>query len=527
MPAPRLSMRKVYDVLRLHHEAGLGNRQVARCLSISHSTVRDYLRRAKAAGLSWPLPGDLGEAELDRLLFPPPAPASAHRPLPAWPEVHRQMRRKGMTLQLLWQEYLAVHPEGYQYSRFCDLYRQWQGKLDLVMRHDHKAGEKLFVDYAGQTAELTDPETGEVRPVQIFVAVLGASNYTYAEATLSQALPDWTGSHQRAFAFFGGVPEIVVCDNLKSGVTSPHRYEPELNPTYQDLATHYSMAVMPARVRKPRDKAKAEAGVLLVERWILARLRERTFFSLSELNEAIGELLGELNDRPFQKMEGSRRSHFEEIDRPALRPLPPEPYVFATWKKARVHIDYHVEVEGHYYSVPYKHARAQVDVRLTGSTVEVFLQGRRIASHARSLRRGRHTSVREHMPPSHRHASGWTPERIIRWAVKTGPETARLVARVIEARPHAEQGYRSALGILRLGDAHGPERLEAAAQRALALGCASYRSLASILKNGLDAQPLTGDDEPAPLVHENIRGADYYEAATAHHALTPTDRYEC
>ena len=383
-------MRKVYDVLRLHHEAGLGNRQVARCLSISHSTVRDYLRRAKAAGLSWPLPEDLDESALDKLLFPPPAPASAHRPLPNWPEVHRQMRRKGVTLQLLWQEYKTAHPGGYQYSRFCQLYRQWQGQLDVVMRHDHKAGEKLFVDYAGQTAELVDPQTGEVRPVQIFVAVLGASNYTYAEATLSQALPDWIGSHVRAFSFFGGTPEIVVCDNLKSGVTSPHRYEPELNPTYQDLAMHYGVAVMPARVRKPRDKAKAEAGVQLVERWILARLRDRTFFSLTELNEAIAELLDELNDRPFQKMEGSRRSHFEEVDRPVLRPLPPEPYVFATWKKARVHIDYHVEIDGHYYSVPYRHVRQEVDVRLTDSTVEVFLQGQRIASHVRSFRRGHH-----------------------------------------------------------------------------------------------------------------------------------------
>lgn len=431
---------------------------------------------------------------------------------------------------LLWQEYKAAHPDGYQYSRFCELYRSWQGKLDLVMRQDHRAGEKLFVDYAGQTAEVTCPDTGEVREAQIFVAVLGASNYTYAEATWSQALPDWIGSHQRAFHFFGGVPEIVVPDNLKSGVTQAHRYEPDLNPTYQDLASHYGVAVLPARVRHPRDKAKVEAGVQLVERWILAALRGHTFFSLDELNEAISELLDRLNDRPFQKLEGSRRSLFETLERKALRPLPTNSYVYAEWKKARVHIDYHVEIEGHYYSVPYQHVKHQVDVRLTAMTVECFFKGRRIASHRRSLRKGHHTTVKEHMPPSHRHVAEWTPERMTRWAARTGEATAELVANVMASRTHPQQGYRTCLGILRLGDSYGPERLEAAARRALAIGATTYKSVASILQNGLDSRPLPGTDEAdMPVEHGNIRGAAYYaaEPAPVHHNMDQTRSYEC
>ena len=513
MAAKRISMRKIKEVLRLFHEAQLSRRQIARSLSISRDTVGSTLRRAQAAGITWPLPEGLSEEEIEERLYPPPETLSpADRPEPDWAHIHRELRRKGVTLQLLWQEYKMARPDGFQYSWFCERYRAWKGQIDLVMRQQHRAGEKLFVDYAGQTVDLVDPETGETIQAQIFVAVLGASNYTYAEATRSQALPDWISSHQRAFAFFGGVPAIVVPDNLKSGVTNPHRYEPDVNRTYADLAEHYGVAVLPARPGKPKDKAKVETGVQIVERQILARLRDRTFFSLSELNEAIGDLLDELNDRPFQKMEGSRRTAFEGIDRPALRPLPPEPYVFALWKKARVHVDYHVEVEGHYYSVPYKHAREQVDVRLTETTMEVFLKGRRIASHRRSLRKGRHTTLPEHMPPSHRKYAEWTPERIIRWAAKTGPSTAELARRIIDSRTHPQQGYRSCLGILRLGKAYGPERLEAAARRALAIGAKSYRSVESILTSGLDMQPLPEEVQgsKAPIQHENIRGAHYY-----------------
>jgi transposase len=531
MPAKRISMRKIRDVLRLKGQAGLSIRQIARCVSISHSTVRDYLQRAERAGLTWPLPEGLDEAALDRMLFPPAAPSHHPRPQPDWQWVHREMRRKGVTLMLLWQEYKAAHPDGYQYSRFCDHYRAWRGKLDLVMRQEHRAGEKLFVDYAGQTAEVVDAETGELRQAQIFVAVLGASNYTYAEATWTQSLPDWIGAHQRAFDFFGGVPEIVVPDNLKAGVTRAHRYEPDLNPTYQDLASHYGVAVIPARVRRPRDKAKAEAGVLLVERWILAALRNQTFFCLDELNEAISELLGRLNERPFKKLEGCRRVLFELLDRPALRPLPAEPYVYAEWKKARVHIDYHVEIEGHYYSVPYQHVRQQVDVRITVRTVECFFKERRIASHLRSWRTGHHTTVKEHMPPAHRYLADWTPERMTRWAAKTGEATALLIARVMASRRHPQQGYRTCLGILRLAETHGEERLEAAARRALAIGAKTYKSVVSILQNGLESRPLPGVEETDPVItHDNIRGADYYAthpARSAHHRIDQTRSYEC
>jgi len=536
MAAPRISMRKIKDILRLFHEAGLSRRRIALCLSLSRDTVTKTLMRAEAAGLTWPLPEDLDEAALERLLYPPAEPARDHkRPVPDWAEVHRELKGQGVTLGLLWQEYKTAHPEGYQYSWFCDLYRQWRRKLDLVMRQDHRAGEKLFVDYAGQTIPVIDPETGEERPAQLFVAVLGCSNYTYAEATFTQSLPDWIGSHERAFHFFGGVPEIVVPDNLKAGVHRAHRYEPDLNPTYQDLASHYGVAILPARVRKPRDKAKVEAGVQLAERWILACLRRRRFFSLSELNEAIAELLERLNDRPFQKLEGSRRSLFETLERPTLRPLPPTPYVYAEWKKVRVHIDYHVEVEGHYYSVPYQYVRQQIEARLTETTLECFFRGERIASHRRSRRRGRHTTVKAHMPASHRHYADWTPERLLDWAAKTGEATAELVRCIITSRAHPQQGYRTCLGILRLGEAHGQERLEAAARRALAIGATSYKSVASILKHGLDHRPLPGEEPREAIVeHDNIRGAQYYAEQekggpfqVGTHCIHPNPRYEC
>ncbi|MBU4606906.1 MAG: IS21 family transposase, partial [Proteobacteria bacterium] len=332
----------------------MSQRDIAKSCSIGRTTVRDYLSRASAAGLTWPLPLGLDEAAVERLLFPPTPLPGAKRPLPDWGEIHTELRRKGVTLELLWEEYKSVYPEGYQYSRFCELYRGWRGLLQLWMRQEHRAGEKLFVDYAGQTVDVVNPKTGEVSDAQIFVAVLGASSYTYCEGTWSQGLPDWIGSHERAFLFFGGVPELLIPDNLKSGVIKACRYEPELNPTYQDLALHYNTAVIPARVRKPKDKAKVESGVLVVERWILARLRKRTFFSLDELNMAIRGLLRELNQRPMQKLKRSRRELFEKLDRPALKSLPLIPFPYAEWKKAKVNIDCHLELEGHYYSAPYQ-----------------------------------------------------------------------------------------------------------------------------------------------------------------------------
>jgi transposase len=509
----RLSMRRIKEVIRLKWEQGLSNRAIARSCSIGRATVGEYLRRAAAAGLSWPLPEELDEAKLERQLFPPPPLIPIElRPIPSWPEIHQELQRKGMTLFLLWEEYRQINPDGFQYSWFCQHYGQWAEKLDLVMRQVHRAGEKLFVDYAGQTVPVINPANGEIREAQIFLAVLGASNYTYAEATWTQQLPDWIGSHVRAFTFFGGVTEILVPDNLKSGVSKAARYDPDINPTYQDLATHYGCAVIPTRKYAARDKAKVEAGVLLVERWILARLRKIRFLSLSELNRAIWELLEKLNTHPFQKLPGCRRSRFETLDKPALRPLPVQPYIYADWKKARVHIDYHVEVDGHYYSVPYQLVKQQLDIRFTQHTVEAFFQGRRVASHIRSYQKGRFTTLPEHMPKAHQQYLEWTPQRLIRWASETGPLTSSLVEAILSSRAHPQQGFRSCLGIMRLGKSYGADRLENACGRALALGALGYRSVESILKNGLDRRPLPGATPPAPVLeHNNLRGSQYYQ----------------
>ena len=505
-------MRKVKEVLRLKFDGGQTNRRIARSCHISRPTVADYLLRFEEAGLVWPAAAALDDATLEHKLFPPvPTVWSAHRTAPEWDHVHRELRRKDVTLTLLWHEYKAAHPEGYQYSWFCDQYRAWAARLDVVMRQEHRAGEKLFVDYAGQGVEVMDRRTGEIRQAQIFVAVLGASSYTYAEATWTQRLPDWIGAHVRAFAFFGGTSEIVVPDNLRSGVSKAHRYEPDLNPTYADLASHYGVAVLPARARKPRDKAKAETGVLLVERWILAALRHRTFFSLQELNREIARLLERLNARAFKKLPGSRRELFEQLDRPALRPLPAQPYEFAEWKKVRVNIDYHVEVEGHYYSVPYQLVRKALEARYSERTVECFHKGQRVASHRRSHLKGRHTTLPEHMPTAHRSYAEWTPQRLIRWAEKTGPATASMVQSILERRAHPQQGFRSCLGIMRLGKSFGVERLEAACRRALTLGACSYKSIESILRQGLERKTLPEQqDLDLTIAHENIRGSDYY-----------------
>ena len=517
MPKKRLSMRKIREVLRLKHECVCSNREIGQSCGIGSSTVSDYLQRARMAGLTWPLPDTLDDTALEHQLFPPSTPRNSSRFVPDFHDVHKELQsRKSVTLNLLWQEYKEQHPDGYQYSWFCHSYRDWAARLDVVMRHEHRAGEKLFVDYAGQTVDVIDAATGEICKAQIFVAVLGAGSYTYAEATASQGLEDWICSHVRAFSFYGGVPEAVVPDNLKSGVSKACRYEPDINPTYNDLARHYQTVILPARVRKPRDKAKAEAGVLLVERWILAKLRKHTFFSLAELNLEIKRLLQDLNEKPFKKLPGSRKSRFDEIDKPALKPLPPVPYELAYWKKATVHIDYHVEVERHYYSVPYTLVKKKLDVRYTASTVECFYRNKRVASHLRDDRRGRHTTVKEHMPVNHRKYLEWTPDRFKRWAAKVGPQTLILTETLLVKRGHPQQAYRSLMGILRLGKSYGNQRLEAACERALHINALSYRSIESILKNGLDQKPLPGtNNEGTPVQHNNIRGAGYY-TSTSH-----------
>ncbi len=511
MPAKRLPMRKIREVLRLSWGLGLTARQVAASLGLARSTVAEYARRAEEAGLSWPLPCDCDDFILERRLFPPtPLVATVDRPLPDWTEVARELGRKGVTLFLLWHEYKQAHPLGYQYSRYCDLYREWAGHRSVWMRQDHQAGERMFVDYAGGTVGVLDRETGDVRQARVFVAVLGASSYTYAEATWTQGTSDWVGSHVRAFEYFSGVAALVVSDNLRTGVSRACRYEPEINVTYAECLAHYGSAALPARVGRPQDKAKVESAVQVTQRWILARLRNRTFFSLAELNAAIRELLEDLNTRRFRKFPGTRRSQYEALDRPALLPLPAERYELAEWRKVRVNLDYHVEVGGHYYSVPYQLVGVELEARVTARVVECFHKGRRVASHVRSSEPGRHTTVREHMPQAHQAALEWTPERIVQWTTQAGPATRRLVERIIASRPHPQQGFRSALGIMRLGKIYGPERLEAASERALRFGASSYRSLASILKCGLD-RAVDPAAAARTIDHPNIRGAAYFE----------------
>lgn len=505
-------MRKTKEVLRLKFELGLSHREVGRSLGLSPGTVAKTVGRLEAAGLTWEVAQALSEDALETKLYGA-ASTAATRPLPDFSKVHAEYRRVGVTLALLHAEYLESEPAGYQYTQFCDFYRRWLGQRGLTMRQEHKAGEKLFVDYSGKRPHYIDRETGERVDVELFTAVLGASNYTYTESTRSQQLPDWIGSHARTFAFLAGVPRAVVPDQLKSGVTTACRYEPEINRTYAELAVHYDVAIIPARPGKPKDKAKVEGAVLVVQRWVLARLRNQRFFSLEELNARIAELNDDLNGRVMRKYGYSRRQLFEQVERSALRPLPLEPFEFAEFKKAKVGIDYHVEFEHHYYSVPYRLVGELVELRHTVSTVEVLHKNQRVASHIRSVRRGQHTTDPAHMPESHRRHAEWSPSRILAWAGKIGPETAQLATAILTDRRHPEQGFRSCLGILRLGKKYTPERLERACARAHAAGARSYRSVNSILEKGMDhLPPLAAPAAATPSIdHENVRGQSYYQ----------------
>ena len=511
MPKERLSMRKIKEVLRLFYDKRISQRAIAGACGIARSTVQDYIKRFEATGLMWPLPEEVDDSQLNQLLFSRPTSNKTDRPHADWPYIHQELARKGVTLKLLWQEYRQLHPDGYGYTRFCQLYRSWARKLKVSMRQVHKAGEKTFVDYAGLSMELIDPLTGEVKSAQVFVAVLGASHYIYAEASASQSLTCWLSSHVRAFRYFGGVTEIIVPDNLKSGVAKPCRYEPELNPSYQDLAQHYAVAIIPARVAKPKDKAKVEVAIQLVERWVLAPLRNRTFFSMEELNKAIFEKLEQLNNRPMKALGKSRKELFELLDKPALNPLPKTDYQIALWKKARVNLDYHVELDKHYYSVPFTLVHKPVEMRYTEKIVEVFYQATRVASHLRSYLPHRHTTQTEHMPEAHQKMLEWTPSRFLRWAEKIGPNTKTMIDTILNGRQHPEQGYRSCLGLLRLEKTYGRKRLERACQRALHFGLCSRKHVLSILKNKQDLLDLPQQEQLISAPHANIRGAHFYK----------------
>jgi transposase len=512
MARTKLTMRQIQEILRLKHQNQLSIREIARSCGLPTSTVGDYLKRAAAAGLSWPLPEGQSEKELLQLLIAHSAAAetAGSLALPDWPYIHKELRRKSVTLLLLWQEYHQNQPEGYGYSRFCQLYRRWAGALDPVLRQVHLPGEKMFVDWAGQTVAIHHPQDGSVSAAHLFVAVLGASNKTYAEAFANEQLPAWIAAHCHAYIFFQGVARVTVPDNLKTGVIRPCRYEPLLHRSYQEMAEHYGTVVIPGRIKKPRDKAKVEGAVLIAERQILAALRDQRFFNVGELNAAIGPLLAKLNEQPFQKLEGSRNSWFETLEKDRLLPLPATTFELADWSKAKVNIDYHVAVDKHFYSAPHHLIHQQLDVRLTDQTVELFQHGKRVAAHLRSQRPGRFTTLAEHRPKSHQRYLEWTPSRILEWVKTIGPDCARVVEKIMADRPHPEQGFRSAMGIIRLGKTLGNDRLEAACRRALHFGTCSYTSLKSILQNNLETQPLEQELPLPSPAHENLRGGPYY-----------------
>lgn len=523
MAQKRLAMHKIKDILRLHLLGGVAScRRIGRAVGCGKTAVAECLQRAAAAGLTtWETVAALDEEALERRLYPAAAakPAASRgkvRPLPDWTRVREELARRDhhVTLMLLWTEYKAEHPDGYQYSQFAELYRRFEKRLSVVLRQHHRPGEKAFVDFCDGIA-LTDPVTGEKIPTQLFVGALGASSYTFATATLSQELPAWLDCHVRMYAFYQGVSALTIPDNLRSGVSKADRYEAQLNPSYRELAEHYGTCVIPARVRKPRDKAKAEAAVLVAQRWILAVLRHRTFSHLAELNAAIAEQLVQLNDRVMRHVKESRRSLYERLERPALKPLPATPYEYADWKQVKVNIDYHVSFDEHFYSVPYTLVGETLWCRASHRTVELLHKGKRVASHPRSFVKYAYSTTPEHRPASHRAHLEWTPSRLIRWGRTIGPHTAALVEHVIRSKPHPEQGYRSALGILRLANKHGEARLEQACDKALQINSASYKTVKTMLKQRMEGAPLRGADAEASADSEhlgagNVRGRGYY-----------------
>lgn len=506
-----LSMRTIRELLRLALTSELSTRNIGRSLGVSHPTVKKYVEAIRSVGLDWASIEKMDDAALKSIIKGTRGrQADINRPLPDYAYVHQELKKRGVTLFLLWQEYKQANPDGYEDTQFRKYYYDFAKKVDVTLRQHHKFGESLFVDYAGQTVPIYDRMTGAVSQAQIFVAVLGGSNYTFAEATADQSLPSWTGSHVRCFAYMGGVPQRVVPDNLKAGVSKACRYEPDINPTYRDLGAYYDIVIMPTRVASPKDKAKVECGVLVVERWILASLRNRKFFSLSELNEAIRELLVKLNQRKFRKIDGSRESVFLTYEKATLKPLPARPWEFSQWQKATVNMDYHIELKDHLYSVPYILAHEIVYVRYTSTTVEIFHGNKRVACHAMSLLPNQFTTVHEHMPKSHQEYVGVTPSKLIAQGKGIGVKAGELIEYILNDRKYPPQGYRSCVGIIRLARNYLPARVEGACARALAIGGHSYKSVAAILKSGLDQQPVINKPKQLTITHENIRGGGYF-----------------
>ena len=506
MTQERLSVRTIREVLRLKYEIGLSNRAIARACRVSNSTVGEYITRAKQAGWTWPLPEGVNEEELYRRLFPEgEKPKGTERPVPNWEEIHRDLSRRGVTLRLLWQEYREQHPDGYGRSQFQELYARWNQAHTTSMRLPHKGGEEMEVDYAGMTLSITNPETSEITQAQIFVAVLPASNYTYVEVQPSQELQHWLAGHVHAFEFFGGVPKILRPDNLKSGVKKPNYYEPDLNPSYQELAEHYHVAVLPARVRRPKDKAHVENGVQNVERWILAVVRNQTFFSIAEANRTIAPLLDALNQKEMLHLGKSRQQLFEEVDQGALLPLPEHAYEFARWKNARVNIDYHVAFEGHFYSVPHTLVGQEVRIRATERMLEIFHRDQQVAIHPLSTLQGHFSTCADHMPSHHKFVLNTDSDWLLREAAKVGPHTAAYMTAVLRSRPFPQQSFRTCLGILDLAKKYLPSQLELACQPLLLAKLLTYQDL----KSELEHLPADRSIHPLPA-HDNVRGDTYY-----------------
>jgi transposase len=507
-------MHQAREILRHKLLLKRSHRQVIKAVGVSMGTVSAVVVRATLLGLDWDEVEALDDEALDVRLYGPRCATrgTCTRPLPDAAALHVELRRPGVTLQLLHLEYLERHADGYRYTKFCDVYREWLERRAPTMRQVHVAGDKMFVDYSGKKAHYVDSTTGEVVEVELFVAVLGASSYTYAEAVRTQTVADFTASNARALAYFGGVPNAIVPDQLKSAVTIASRYEPGLQRTFAEFGRHYGTTILPARPRSPRDKAKVEVAVQVAQRWILARMRNDRFDSLGALNARITELCADLNRRVMKHYKASRLELFERLDKPALRALPDAPFVHADWEKVRLHPDYHAKVGEHFYSAHFTLVHEELWARSTSTTVELFGRTGRVASHLRSSVPGRHTTDPRHMPAAHQKHAEWTPTRILGWAGTVGPMTVRLSEALLTARRHQEYGYRSCLGLFRLASRFGNERVEVACARALAVGARSYRHVESILKHGLDRAPAL-DVEPrdvSPIVHENVRGRDYF-----------------
>jgi transposase len=506
-------MANTREILRLRWEQSRSVRETAASLDVSTGVVSNTVKRAVAANLTWSEVQSLDDSALERLLYGARGPAEEPRAEPDCAWIHTELKRQAVTLELLHLEYLETHPGGYQYTAFCDRYRAWKKRRGLSMRQSHKAGEKIFVDFSGKKPRIVDPGTGEIRVVELFVAVLGASSYTYAEATLSQKLPEWISANIHALEFFGGVAEILVPDQLRSAVSDPDRTEPTIQKTYRELARHYSTVVIPARPRRPRDKAKVEVGVQVVQRWILARIRNETFFSLDALNERIHELLEDLNNRPMKHLgRVSRHELFERLERPVLKPLPSDRFEYAEWSFPRVNLDYHVQVDFHFYSVPHQLIGEKVEARATATTVEILYRRERIASHARSYVRYKHTTDPQHRPPNHQAWAETDPGGLIAWATRVGPSTLSLLNRILQSNPYRDQTWRSGRALKRVGEKYGDARTEIACERALRFGARSYKSVERMLKNELDRKPHPDDNEPenAPILHDQVRGPNYY-----------------